>query len=129
MRGPPIVMLKESWHGQPRRISSMVYNSVLTLAWKPYELAMIVGGAVLLGSALLFLYILWKTHQQSSAEAEENLAVDYAEPMEPMVGLPAVPNGFRAWNIAILLPMLLNFGYPIAQFFLTKTYDATAWGY
>jgi cytochrome c oxidase subunit 1 len=33
------------------------------------------------------------------------------------------------WNLVILLLMLVNFGYPIAQFFLVKTYDAIAWGY
>jgi cytochrome c oxidase subunit 1 len=82
---------------------------------------------VLLGSALLFLYILWNTHRHSSAEV--NLAIDYAEPKKPVVALPGVLNGFTAWNIAILVLMLLNFGYPIAQFFLVKTYDATAWGY
>jgi cytochrome c oxidase subunit 1 len=127
-----MTILTTPWHilgllGQPRRISSVPYNSVLTLAWNPYELAMIAGGSVLLGSALLFLYILWQTHRHPSAEPD--LHVEYAESMDATTGLPSLLNDFRVWNVVILLLMLINFGYPILQFFLMKTYDSSAWGY
>jgi cytochrome c oxidase subunit 1 len=45
---------------------------------------------------------------------------------------PAVPdwlNGFTVWNGVILALMLVSYGIPIAQFFLMKTYNPTAWGY
>jgi cytochrome c oxidase subunit 1 len=66
-----MVILTTPWHvlgllGQPRRISSVAYNSLLTLAWDPYELAMILGGLVLVGSALLFVYVLWKSQTKES---------------------------------------------------------------
>lgn len=127
-----MVILTTPWHilgllGQPRRISSVAYNSLLTLAWDPYELAMIVGGTILVASALLFLYILWKT--QSAGETAAPAEILYAgyDPPDPKV--PALLNGFGVWNLVILVLMLVNFGYPIAQFFLNTTYGSVGWGY
>jgi len=127
-----MVILSTPWHvlgllGQPRRISSVTYNSLLTLAWKPYELAMIVGGLVLMGSAVLFLYNLFKTQMEGAAERD--LTVSYAEALHPVGRLPDVLNGFRVWNGVILLLMIVSFGYPILQFFLLQTHNPSAWGY
>lgn len=127
-----MVILTTPWHilgllGQPRRISSVTYNSVLTLAWDPYELAMIVGGAVLLASALLFIYILWKT--QRATEPEVELDIHYAESRDTVTRVHPLLNGFKVWNLVILALMVVNFGYPIAQFFLTKTFGSIGWGY
>jgi cytochrome c oxidase subunit 1 len=127
-----MTILTTPWHilgllGQPRRISSVVYNSVLTLAWTPYELAMIVGGAILLGSALLFLYILWKS--QTAGAPEANAEIRYAGYEEPETPVPVLLNDFKLWNRIILALMLVNFGYPIAQFFFTKTFGSIGWGY
>ena len=64
-------VLTTPWHvlgllGEPRRISSVVYNNLLTLAWNPYEFMMIFGGLILLGSACLFVYNLAKTQLNPS---------------------------------------------------------------
>ncbi|GAB6046205.1 b(o/a)3-type cytochrome-c oxidase subunit 1 [Methyloparacoccus murrellii] len=129
-----MIILSTPWHilgllGQPRRISSVAYNSVLTLAWDPYELAMIIGGAVLLGSALLFLHILAKSQKRGEPVSEAIAEIRYAD-SEPAGGrVPPLLNGFGVWNVIILALMLANFGYPIAQFFLTKTFGSTGWGY
>ncbi len=127
-----MVILTTPWHilgllGQPRRISSVTYNSLLTLAWEPYELAMIVGGGVLTASALLFLHILAKSQRQSVTE--QSFEIEYAEYFHPVTRVPALLNGFTVWNLIILALMLANFGYPIAQFFLVKTFGSTGWGY
>jgi cytochrome c oxidase subunit 1 len=106
-----------------------VYNSLLTLAWDPYELAMIVGGAILLGSALLFLHILAKSQKRGEPVEESAAEIRYAESEQPVTRVPALLNGFGFWNVVILALMLANFGYPIAQFFLTKTFGSTGWGY
>jgi cytochrome c oxidase subunit 1 len=119
------------WHilgllGQPRRISAVHYNSVLTLAWDPYELLMILGGLVLLGSACLFVYILYKTQVDGiklGSRDEEAAEVLQAGPV------PAWLNGFKVWNLVILSLMALSYGYPILQFFFLKTYHSSAWGY
>lgn len=127
-----MTILSTPWHilgllGQPRRISSVAYNSVLTLAWDPYELAMILGGAVLVGSAALFLYVLFKS--QTEGTPDRAAEIRYAGYDEPVTRVPVLLNDFRVWNIVILVLMLANFGYPIAQFFLNKTFGSIGWGY
>lgn len=124
-----LAMMTTPWHvlgllGQPRRISAVQYNSVLTLAWEPYELLMIFGGLVLVGSALTFAYLLYKT--QTAGESLE--AVEET----PAVIEPAVSywlNNFKIWNLVILGLMMLSYGYPILQFFILKTYNPSAWGF
>lgn len=128
-----MIILSTPWHilgllGQPRRISSVAYNSLLTLAWDPYELAMIVGGFILLGSALLFLHILGKSQKQGHPSTVSEVAYPYAGTGDGWKA-PALLNGFGFWNVVILGLMVANFGYPIAQFFLNRTFGAAAWGY
>lgn len=121
------------WHvlgllGQPRRISSVVYNNLMTLSWKPYELLMILGGLVLLGSACLFIYLLVKTQFSSTTEVFEG-QVEYAEPLHAVKDLPEYLNDIKLWNKVIAVFMLISFGIPILQFFFLDTYDSSAWGY
>lgn len=127
-----LVILTTPWHvlgllGQPRRISSVAYNSVLTLAWEPYELAMIFGGAIMVGSALLFVYILWQSQTQTAPVPQTE--VEYAEYQHDTGPVHPLLNNFKVWNLVILVLMVANFGYPIAQFFLVKTFGTVGWGY
>ncbi len=126
-------ILTTPWHvlgllGQPRRISTVVYNNLLTLAWQPYEFMMILGGLVLLGSACLLIYILAKTQLAPAAEtfAEE---VEYATPIHAVSTLPEYLNGFKLWNKVIAVLMAISFGFPILQFFFMDTFGSSAWGY
>ncbi len=126
-------ILTTPWHvlgllGQPRRISAVVYNNLLTLSWEPYELAMIFGGLVLLASACLFVYLLFKT-QFGPAVADFNAQVEYAEPIHAVESLPEYLNDFKLWNKVIAVLMLISFGIPILQFFFIDTFDSSAWGY
>lgn len=55
-----MIIMTTPWHilgllGQPRRIDSVHYNNLLTLSWEPYEVTMIFGGLILLGSAGLLV--------------------------------------------------------------------------
>ncbi|WP_133716363.1 b(o/a)3-type cytochrome-c oxidase subunit 1 [Methylocaldum gracile] len=128
------VILTTAWHilgllGQPRRISTVTYNSPLTFAWDPYILTMVVGGTVLTFSAGLFVYILAKSYRQPETAPIQADEIEYAESLDPVTRVHPLLNGFRVWNIAIAVLMLVNFGYPIAQFFLIKTFGSVAWGY
>jgi len=128
-----MVILTTPWHvlgllGQPRRISKVVYNNILTLAWEPYELVMILGGLILLGSAGLFIYNLVKTQMNANGESFAG-TVDYAEPIHPVKALPEYLNSFKLWNIVIAVMMAISFGLPILQFFFMDTYGSSAWGY
>jgi cytochrome c oxidase subunit 1 len=130
-----MLILTAPWHilgllGQPRRISSVTYNSLLTLAWDPYELLMIIGGTVLLGSALLFLHILAKSQRVAAREPQgEAIPVEYAEALRESTAVHPLLNGFKVWNLVIAVLMFVNFGYPILQFFFVKTYGSIGWGY
>ncbi len=127
-----MTVLSSPWHilgmlGQPRRISSVTYNSLLTLAWDPYELFMVIGGAILLGSACLFIYILVKT--QVNTEQEANVEPEYSQPIHPPEDMPQWVENIKLWNIVIAVYMLASFGIPIAQFFFMETFDSIPWGY
>ncbi|MBU2568910.1 MAG: b(o/a)3-type cytochrome-c oxidase subunit 1 [Gammaproteobacteria bacterium] len=126
-----MTILTTPWHvlgllGQPRRISGVEYNSLLTLAWDPYELAMIFGGLVMLGSACLFVYNLAMTHRSQEVFEGE---IEYAEPIHPVTDLPEYLNDFTLWNKVIAGLMALSFGVPILQFFFMKTFGSSAWGF
>jgi cytochrome c oxidase subunit I len=126
-------ILTTPWHvlgllGQPRRISTVVYNTLLTLAWKPYELAMIFGGLILLGSACLFIYNLVKT-QLSPAPDVFTQQIEYAEAIHPVQSVPEYLNDFKLWNRVIAVLMAISFGVPILQFFFMDTFGSSAWGY
>lgn len=128
-----MAVLSTPWHilgllGQPRRISSVQYNSPLTLAWDTFELAMIVGGLIMLGSACLFVYNLAKTQLNSTTETYKG-EVEYAEPIYPVTRLPEFLNDFKIWNWVIAAAMLISFGYPILQFFFMDTFESSGWGY
>jgi cytochrome c oxidase subunit 1 len=128
-----MAILTTPWHvlgllGQPRRISSVVYNNLLTLAWKPYEFMMIFGGLILLGSACLFIYVLAKTQLNKTTEVMAQ-DIEYAEPIHPVTSLPEYLNDLKLWNKVIAVLMAISFGYPILQFFFMKTFGSSAWGY
>lgn len=126
-----MAILSTPWHvlgllGQPRRISSVEYNSVLTLSWDVYELMMILGGLILLISAGLFVYNLAMT-QLGNREAHTR-EIEFAEPIHPVTNLPAFLNDFTLWNKVIAALMLISFGYPILQFFFMDTFGSSSWG-
>jgi len=125
-----MLVLTLPWHalgldGQPRRISSTPYDQVLVDKWQPNEVAMVVGGVILLLSALMLVFNLLKTH--GNAQAETNLEVEYAEPVHAVLRMPPLMNGFGFWCLLVLVYMIASYGYPIAQFFLMDTYGTVPW--
>ncbi len=126
-----MIILTTPWHilgllGQPRRIDSVNYNNLLTLSWEPYEVTMIFGGMILIYSAGLLIYNLFKT--QTSEGASFVGEVEYAEPIHPVSNLPSYLNSFTLWNAIIAIFMFIAFGYPIVQFFLMETFGSSTWG-
>jgi cytochrome c oxidase subunit 1 len=126
-------VLTTPWHilgllGQPRRISGVVYNNLLTLAWQPYEFMMIFGGLILLGSACLFIYILAKTQLHPATEAFDQ-EIEFAETVKPVESIPEWLNDFKLWNKVIAVLMAVSFGYPILQFFFMDTFGSSPWGF
>jgi cytochrome c oxidase subunit 1 len=123
-----MLVLTLPWHylgilGQPRRVSSTPYDTELVAAWGPYEIAMVIGGLILLlSTVMLVLNLLRKGATSSDTE------VEYAEPVHPVMSIPKLLNGFAFWNIVILVYLIASYGYPIAQFFMMDTYGTIPWG-
>jgi cytochrome c oxidase subunit 1 len=127
-----ILTLTIPWHYQgmlwmPRRVAYTPYDPHIVARWKTPGAIMIVGGSIMLLSAILFLVNLLLTHR-SRAEASE-LAVAYAETLEPVVRVPALLNGFATWNWLLLALMAIAWAYPIGQFFFLGVHKALAWGF
>ncbi len=125
-----MLVLTLPWHvlgllGQPRRISSTPYDSPLVAEWGPHEVSMIIGGIILMVSALLLIYNLWKTHANPQVETDTEVA--YAEPLHPVLRLPRLLNGFAFWNWLVLVYMVASYGYPILQFFILETHGTAPW--
>ncbi|MBT8061599.1 MAG: cbb3-type cytochrome c oxidase subunit I, partial [Gammaproteobacteria bacterium] len=125
-----MLVLTLPWHvigldGQPRRISSTPYDQVLVDKWQPNEVAMIVGGIILLVSALMLIYVLVRSH--GSKQPVENPEVVYAESLHSVARMPHLMNSFAFWNVLILVYIVVSYGYPIAQFFLMDTHGAVPW--
>ncbi|MDI4239079.1 cbb3-type cytochrome c oxidase subunit I [Bradyrhizobium sp. Arg237L] len=119
------------WHvtglmGQPRRVAFFDYTDPLLAPMAPLVIASVIGAAILLASAVLLIVILVRSQLGERALAEP---LRYALAVNPPVRVPAALNGFGIWNAILLVFMLVNYGYPIAQFFFLKTsvpiYDVT----
>ncbi len=125
-----MLVLTLPWHqlgmaGQPRRISSTPYDEELVQAWLPAEFAMIAGGLILFSSALLLVFVLFKTHGNN--QPVENAEVEYAESLHSTQRMPALMNGFGFWTALVAVYMVASYGYPILQFFLMDTYGTVPW--
>lgn len=124
-----MVVLTLPWHmlgidGQPRRISSTPYDAELVEKWVANEFAMVVGGIILLVSALMLIYNLFRTQANSPADDTE---MEYAVAAHPVLRLPPLLNGFAFWNAVLLVYMIASYGYPILQFFIMETHGTVPW--
>jgi cytochrome c oxidase subunit I len=109
------------WHylgllGQWRRVATFNYADPIIAGWGPWVVVSLVGGVLLLASAALFIRNLLEFNVARLPAGE--LRPLYALAVHPPVRVPALLNGFRLWNMLVLLLMLAAYGYPIAQFFI-----------
>jgi cytochrome c oxidase subunit 1 len=115
-----IMVMTLPWHmlglfGQPRRVGTFDYAYPETAWWAPWTLVSTAGGAIMLISALHFVWIL-ATAYRGTAQTEVRMT--YALAVHPPHRLPAALNSFALWNWLVLFLMLVAYGYPIAQFFI-----------
>jgi cytochrome c oxidase subunit 1 len=127
-----MVVLTLPWHalgmlGQPRRISSAPYDSPLVEQWDPHELAMIIGGAILVFSALLFILNLVMSHGTKKAEGVSD--DDWAVAVYPPMSVPKAMNGFALWNGIVAVWMIVAYGIPIVQLLVLNAPGSLPWGY
>jgi cytochrome c oxidase subunit 1 len=92
----------------------------------PWVIISVIGGFILLVSAILLIAIL-----ASSQVGERKLSepLRYALAVNPPRTVPASLNGFALWNCIVLVLMVLAYGYPLGQFLFLKSsvpaYDVT----
>jgi cytochrome c oxidase subunit 1 len=114
------------WHwlglqGQWRRVANFNYDNPIIAGWGPLVDVSLVGGLVLLVSALLFVRNLAALHRGLPAAVPRPL---YALAVHPPRQVPAALNGFGLWNVLVLVLMLLAYGFPLAQFVITPSPSA-----
>ena len=125
-----MLVLTLPWHqlgmaGQPRRISSNPYDVELVQAWLPAQFAMIAGGVILFASALMLVFVLFKTHGNN--QSVDNVEVEYAESLHSTQRMPHLMNSFGFWTALVVVYMVASYGYPVLQFFLMDTYGTVPW--
>lgn len=116
------------WHitglmGQPRRMATFDYSDPFMARMAPYVITSVIGGFILLISALLLITILIRSHVGG---AEQEGPVRFALAVNPPVHVPPALNGFALWNGIVLALMLCAYGYPIGQFFFLKPHSVPA---
>ncbi len=116
------------WHvaglmGQPRRVATFDYTDPLMARMGPLVIISVIGGLILLISAILLIVILVRSHFGERTAGEP---MRYALAVNPPVRVPAALNGFGLWNSIVLVLMILAYGYPIGQFFFLKQHSVPA---
>jgi cytochrome c oxidase subunit 1 len=111
------------WHwlglqGQWRRVANFNYADPIIAGWGPWVDVSLVGGLLLLASALLFVRNLAIAQRGPALVLPRPL---YALAVHPPQRVAAALNGFALWNVLVLVLMLLAYGFPIAQFLLNPS--------
>jgi cytochrome c oxidase subunit 1 len=76
----------------------------------------LIGGLILLASALLFIVNLLPRRSAERLQPWPGYA--YALAVHPPQRVPAALNGFGLWNVLVAVLMTAAYGFPIAQFFI-----------
>jgi len=111
-----MMVLTMPWHlvgllGMPRRMAYYDYSNpaLQSQAWT--VTASVIGGLILVVSALLFIYIL-ATSKRGTAEPAPYA---FARSLHPNYPVPAGLNGFALWVGMMIALTVVNYGFPIAQ--------------
>ena len=119
------------WHitgmmGMPRRVAAFDYHDPFVAPMGPLVIISVIGGFILLVSAILLIIILVRS-QLGERRLSEPLR--YALAVNPPRTVPAALNGFALWNAILVVLMVFAYGYPLGQFFFLKStapaYDVT----
>jgi len=113
------------WHwlglnGQWRRVAHFDYTDPLIAWWGPWVVVSLVGGLMLLASALLFVANLARLHGAAAGRIALP-PMRYALALHPPSRVPASLNGFALWNVLVLVLMLAAYGWPLAQFIVNPS--------
>ncbi|MEO6339276.1 MAG: cbb3-type cytochrome c oxidase subunit I, partial [Caulobacteraceae bacterium] len=105
------------WHvlglqGQWRRVAAFDYTDPRISPWGPWVVVSLVGGIVLLASALLFVFNLLPKREAATAPAPQ---YHFALPVHATHRVPGPLNGFAMWNVVVAILMAIAYGFPLFQ--------------
>jgi cytochrome c oxidase subunit 1 len=111
------------WHitglmGEPRRVAIFDYSDPFVARMGPLVIISVIGGLILLVSAILLIVILVRSQL---GEKRLSTPLHYALAVNPPEHVPASLNGFALWNAILLVLMVVAYGYPIGQFLILKS--------
>jgi cytochrome c oxidase subunit I len=118
-----MMVMTVPWHwlglrGQWRRVAHFDYGDPIIASWGPWVDLSVIGGAILLVSALLFVWNLARFHTDGSVAVRPVPPQRFAIAVHPPVHVPSALNGFALWNAVVLVLMAMAYGYPLAQFYI-----------
>jgi cytochrome c oxidase subunit 1 len=124
-----IMIVTMPWHitglmGQPRRVAVFDYDDPVIARMGPLVIISVIGGLILLLSAILLIFVLIRSH---FGERTVAIPLRYALAVNPPAHVPSTLNGFALWNTILLVLMLVAYGYPIGQFALLKPHSVPAY--
>ena len=115
--GVGMIVLTFPWHvtglmGMPRRYASFDYADPFYGRMAPLVICSVIGGLVLLVSAVMLVGNLLATHWEPRAETGR---IRWALTVNPPERVPATLNGFALWNVLLIVMMAVGYAYPIYQ--------------
>jgi cytochrome c oxidase subunit 1 len=118
-----MMLVSIPWHitglmGQPRRVAVFDYADPFVARMGPLVILSVIGGFILLLSAILLIVILVRSQV---GQRELAAPLRYAVAVNPPRSVPASLNGFALWNAILLVLMVVAYGYPIGQSFILKS--------
>jgi cytochrome c oxidase subunit 1 len=122
-----MLALSLPWHlaglfGMPRRMAYFDYSNA-ALSPDAWTVTMsVVGGALLVASGVLFLYILAAAH--FGALIKEQKPYRFSLALHEHESVPAALNGFAVWFSLMIALTLVNYGFPIWQLMQLKATTA-----
>jgi cytochrome c oxidase subunit 1 len=116
-----MLALTMPWHlvgilGMPRRMAYYDYTHPALEAQAWTVTASALGGAVLVVSAALLVYILWRSQRRAGTPE----TFEFSIPVHAAARVPAALNGFALWVGMMIALTLVNYGFPIAQLAVLK---------
>jgi cytochrome c oxidase subunit 1 len=110
-----MLVLTMPWHwvgilGMPRRMAYYDYANPALAGQGWTVTASVIGGALLVVSALLFVFVLWRSQRESGSPAPFTFSLA-AHPTH----VPAPLNVFAPWVAMMIALTVVNYGFPIAQ--------------
>jgi cytochrome c oxidase subunit 1 len=116
------------WHlaglfGMPRRMAYFDYSNA-ALAPDAWTVTLsVAGGALLVASGVLFVYVLAASHYGARVKEE---AYRFSVALHEPESVPSALNGFAVWFSLMVALTLVNYGFPIWQLMQLKTTNVPA---